>query len=217
MAEPRNAPDATIRRLSLYHCYLGELLRVGAPVRITSHQLEEDLGIKEETVRRDVSFVGAIGRSGAGYEPRLLFDAFGEYLGLVPDHPFIRIGSAEMLRALGVVFPVNRFGVKPVAYFSENPEDSGVVVDGIEIRHITALHSFDPGRRVSVALVACSPGWVQVSVDILARAGISGVLLLTPAVRVKRPEGMTITYVHMPCSIKSLAFRCRPGRVEIGG
>jgi len=34
-------PQATVYRLSLYHCYLGELLRVDASDCITSRQLAE--------------------------------------------------------------------------------------------------------------------------------------------------------------------------------
>jgi redox-sensing transcriptional repressor len=209
MSDPRTAPDATLYRLSLYHCYLGELIRVGAPERITSRQLAEELNIKEETVRRDISFVGDIGRPGAGYDPIVLYSEFTKFLGLSEEYPIIKVGTTKMLEALQVVFPAERYGIKPVAYYSELPEDSGTEVGGVEVKHLTDIPRLDAGLGVSVALVTCSPGWVQITLDLLSGAGVNGVLLLTPIIRVRRPEGMNVTQLRMPCDLKSLACRCR--------
>jgi len=216
MPDGRNAPDATLYRLSLYHCYLGELIRVGAPARITSRQLAEELGIKEETVRRDVSFVGDIGRPGAGYDPAVLYSEFTSFLGLSEEYPIVKVGTTKMLEALSVVFPAEQYGVKPVAYFSELPEDAGTMVGDLPVQHLTDIPRLDPGLGVKVALVACSPGWVQISLDLLAGSGIGGALLLTPAIRLRRPEGMTITQLRMPCDLKSLACRCQVPAGTVG-
>lgn len=209
MPDTSNVPDATVYRLSLYHCYLGELLRTGAPDRITSRQLARELGLKEETVRRDISFVGDMGRPGSGYSPRVLYDNFAAFLGLEDEYPIIEVGTAEMLGALGVVFPSHSYGVRPAALFSELPEDVGRTIDGLRVSHLTDMARHERGTLPDVALVACSPGWVQITIDLLHRAGVTGVLLLTPAIKIERPEGMTITQVRMPCDIKSLACRCR--------
>lgn len=216
MPDGRNAPDATLYRLSLYHCYLGELIRVGAPARITSRQLAEELSIKEETVRRDVSFVGDIGRPGAGYDPAVLYSEFTRFLGLSEEYPIVKVGTAKMLEALSVVFPAEQYGVKPVAYFSELPEDAGTMVGDLPVQHLTDIPRLDPELDVKVALVACSPGWVQISLDLLAGSGVGGALLLTPAIRIRRPEGMTITQLRMPCDLKSLACRCQVPAGTVG-
>lgn len=205
-------PEATIYRLSLYHCYLGELLRTGgANERITSRQMAAQLNVKEETVRRDISFVGEIGRPGAGYAPRELFDAFTAFLGLSDHYPIVKVGTAKMLEALEVVFPPLAYGVDPVAYYSELPGDAGRMIGDVEVRQLTEIATLNDGREipVTVALVACAPGWVQVTLDLLASAGVEGVLLLTPAIKLNTPEGMNIRQIRMPCDIKSLACECR--------
>lgn len=209
MSDGRSAPDATLYRLSLYHCYLGELLRVGAPLRITSRQMADELGAKEETVRRDISFVGDIGRPGAGYDPDVLFRALTVYLGLSDEYPIVMIGTARMLEALQVVFPCERYGMKPAFLFSELPEDAGQVVGGLTVQSLPDVARIDHGLGISVALVACSSGWVQVSLDLLAAAGVTGTLLLTPIIRVRKPEGMEITQLRIPCDLKSLACKCQ--------
>lgn len=210
MAEQQYVPDATAYRLSLIHCYLGEVLRVDPDSNITSRGLADRLDLREETVRRDISFVGSVGRPGAGYSAHDLFQAIQAFLGLKDQYPVVRIGSAEMLRALEVVFPAEAYGVEPVAYYSENPDDVGGVIHGIAIQHLTEIESLDPALEVTVALIACSPSWVQVAVNLCAKAGLQGILLLTPALTVEKPEGMNISQIRMPCDIKSLACRCKP-------
>lgn len=216
MSDERTAPDASLYRLSLYHCFLGELIRTGAPARITSRQLADELNIKEETVRRDISFVGDIGRPGAGYEPTTLHAALTEFLGLSEEYPVLMVGSARMLEALQVVFPAERYGVRFAAAYSEVPEDAGSVVSGITVKHLTDISRLDPALDLKVAFVACSPGWVQITIDLLAAVGISGVLLLTSVIKLNRPEGMAITQVRMPCDLKSLACRCRGSAGAVG-
>ena len=210
MTDKNRIPEASVYRLSLYHCYLGELIRTGTAGRITSRQLAQELTIKEETIRRDMSFIGGVGRPGAGYEINELFVSLTDFLGLSDEYPIIKVGTAQMLSALQVVFHAHSYGVRPVAYYSELPEDVGQVIDDITVHHITDLPKADAGLGVTVALVACSPGWVQMTIDLLAEAGIMGILLLTPAIKLDRPEGMTINHIRMPCDIKSLACRCKP-------
>ncbi len=194
------------------------MVRVGDIEKITSRELSEQLGIKEETVRRDLSFVGASGRPGSGYDVVTLFGAIQTFLGLKDSYPIIRIGSAQMLESLAVVFPPDAYGVKPVAYYSELPEDTGKVIDGIEVKHLTDLPQLDPELGVSVAMVACSRSWVSITLELLEKAGIEGVLLLTPQMRLDKPEGMKIIHVRMPCDVKSLACQCQtPNLVKSSG
>lgn len=204
-----HVPDATVNRLALYHCFLGELHRAEGVQRLTSARLASELDLKEETVRRDLSFVGSVGRPGQGYQSDALFSALQDYLGLTDEYPIIQVGAAQMLEALGVVFPSEAYGVRPVACFSERPEDAGAVVDGCVVGHIDQIPAFDRELGVSVALVACSPRSVQHVIDLLAQAGVTGVLLLTPAIKIERPDGMEITQVRMPCDLKSIACRCK--------
>jgi len=210
----RPAPEATVYRLSLYHCYLGELLRSDEGGLITSRRLADELGVREESVRRDISFVGEVGRPGAGYDTRRLFDALQVYLGLRDEYPILMVGSAQMIRALGVVFPPDRYGVSAEAYYSELLADEGEIIGGIPVRPLADIVELDPERGAEVALVAVAPEFVQRALDLLHEAGVRGVLLLTPATGLAVPEGMDLHHVRMPCDIKSLACRCRiPSRV----
>lgn len=211
MAEANHVSDATVYRMALYHCFLGELRRAEPTSgRIRSRQIAQELGIKEETVRRDLSFVGGVGRPGAGYDPEELFHALQDFLGLSDEYPIVRVGTLQMLAALDVVFPAHSYGVLPVAYFSELDSDVGSELNGIKIQPLSELSSLDPELGITVALVACAPAFVQQTIEFLREAGVNGILLLTPSIRLKIPEGMNVTQVRMPCDIKSLACHCKP-------
>lgn len=204
MATLTPAPEASMLRLSRYHCFLGELLESADTKRVTSATIAEELGVSEESVRRDLSFVDAEGRPGAGYDPVGLHETLGEFLGVSAHHPFVAVGNRDMLASLAVVFPAEQFGLRPVAYYSTRREDTGCDVAGIVIRHLSDLLSSDVELGASIALVACEPAAVPDALSALDSAGVHGVLMLTPVLRPKHPEGMRVTYFRIPCALKSL-------------
>lgn len=205
MSASISAPESSVLRLSRYHCFVGELLRSPGTKRLTSHGMAEELGVSEETVRRDLSFVDVEGRPGSGYDPAALYEALARFLGLTASYPFVAVGSREMLDALTVIFPADAYGLRPVAYFSEREEDAGSSVRDLEVRHLSEIPRLDPGLEATVALVACEPGSVDEVVDLLYRAGIRAILMLTPVLRPRHPDGMDVTYFRIPCALKALA------------
>jgi redox-sensing transcriptional repressor len=209
LQEPKQPSEATVYRLALYHCYLDDLIRREAPERITSRELAQALDLKEETVRRDISFVRSGGRPGAGYVTTRLQQSLSDYLGLNEVCPIIKVGTAEMLAAVSVVFPAADYGSRTVACFTENPADVGKVVDGLTIRHIADIPRIAPDLGAHVAIIASGQEWVQVSVDLLQQAGITGFLLLTPVAAIEHAENTVVHHIRMPCDVKSLACRCR--------
>jgi len=205
MTSSPRASDASMLRLSRYHCFLGATLDPENPRRVTSRELASELGLSEETVRHDLKYVPIEGRPGAGYDAGALHAALQEYLDLSAGHPFITVGNADILRGLTVTFPAGEFGMQTVGYLSERPEDVGVDVAGIAISSLADAATLVSELGVSLALVACAPDAVDSVLELLAAAGITGVLMLTPVLRPQHPEGMSVTYFRMPCALKSLA------------
>jgi NADH/NAD ratio-sensing transcriptional regulator Rex len=204
MASDR-APEPTVLRLSRYHCFLGELMGVRATRRVTSRELAEELGLSEETVRHDLKYVDIEGRPGAGYEMHALYEALQTYLDLTPGHPVAIVGNADIARGLLVTFPAERYGLSVAAYLSERVEDAGQQIGDLTMSELSIAEEIVRSTGVAVALVAVAPEQLETVLDSLAAAGIRGALLLTPALRTYRPEGMDVTYFRIPCALKSLA------------
>lgn len=210
MSESPRASEASTLRLSRYHCLLGEMLGSPSLRPITSREIAMELGLSEETVRHDLKHVPIEGRPGSGYDPTALHQALQEYLDLSAGHPFLTVGNADILRGLTVTFPAAGFGMRPVGYLSERPQDAGIEVSGITIAHMSDAAALVDEFEVSLALVACAPEAVDTVLRTLAEAGITGVLMLTPVLRPHHPKGMNVTYFRMPCALKSLAAKESP-------
>ena len=204
MTESTKAPESTLLRLSRYHCFLGELQHGSGEHRITSHELAEELGLSEETVRRDLSYIDIHGRPGAGYATGELYRALRDFLDLTVSHPFVVVGNKDVLRGLEITFPAEEFGLSVAAYFSECADDVDAVVYGEPIRALADIPRVARGLGVSIALVACAPEAVAETLELLGQGGVHGVLMLTPVLRPQHPEGMSITFFRMPCALKSL-------------
>jgi NADH/NAD ratio-sensing transcriptional regulator Rex len=204
MTQHACAPESSVLRLSRYHCFLGELRYSGGDGCITSREIAQELGVSDETVRRDLAFVQVQGRPGAGYDIEGLYQALCGFLALSVSQPFVAIGNADVLRGLAVTFPAEQFGMRAAAFFSERPEDVGAAVSGESVHALERIPEVVGGLGVTIALVACTPTAVGVTLDLLSRAGVHGIVMLTPVLRPAHPEGMTITYFRMPCALKSL-------------
>jgi redox-sensing transcriptional repressor len=191
--------------MSRYHCFLGEVAGARPMSRITSREIAAELGLSEETVRHDLKYVDIEGRPGAGYDLEELLAALTEYLDLSAGHPFIAIGNVDMLRGLAVTFPAASFSLRLVAYFSDRPQDVGELVGDVAIQPLSAVA--DPEARVgaTLALLACAPEAVESVLEALHAASVNSVLMLTPVLRPKHPQGMNVTYFRMPCALKTLA------------
>lgn len=203
VTEQGRVPESTVLRLSRYHCFLGELQHSGSG-RITSREIAEDLGLSEETVRHDLSYVPAKGRPGSGYDKHELYDALCECLDLSAAHPFAAIGNQDVLRGLAVTFPAEDFGLSAAVYFSERAEDAGALVGDQPVHPAADIPKVARGLGIRVALVAVAPPAVEETLKLLSQAGVHGVVMLTPVLRPTHPEGMSITYFRMPCALKSL-------------
>jgi len=122
-----------------------------------------------------------------------------------------------MLESLAVIFPAEVFGLRPIAYYSERTEDVGTSVRDLEVRHLSEIALIDPCHGATVALVACTPESVPEALELLDRAGIHAVLMMTPMLRPQHPEGMDVTYFRIPCALKSLASKVHRPETCCGG
>jgi NADH/NAD ratio-sensing transcriptional regulator Rex len=210
MGESERAPETVMLRISRYHCLLGELSGQSQSRRVTSREIAGELGLSEETVRHDLKYVDVEGRPGAGYDLAELHSALQSYLDLSAAHPFIAVGNADVLRGLTVTFPATGFGLRLVGYFSERPEDAGIRIGDLEVQALAKLEDVDARDGATLALVACAPECVGDVLQALCAAGVTGVLMLTPVLRPEHPEGMNVTYIRMPCALKTLAASAAP-------
>ena len=79
------------------------------------------------------------------------------------------------------------------------------MIGELTVQPLSALCDSASRDGTTLALLACSPEAVESTLEALHVSGIDSVLMLTPVLRPKHPEGMNVTYFRMPCALKTLA------------
>lgn len=206
-SEPR-IPDIVLERLALYHCLLQEWILTKRKQPVTSKEISRILGLTDETVRRDLSFLSQSGgKPGVGYDVEELFQIIGEKLSMEDRVPIVVVGSIEVLDTLLSIFELEKFGFIVEAVFSENPEDKGKAYRGVRIKSLDEIDADNIPEGCRLAVVMTHKNWANYSIEKLHQAGIKGVLNLTPMVVSTFPEGMEGIQLRYPCYLKVLLFK----------
>lgn len=200
--------DATLTRLSMYHCYINELLLAGKKAVLTSEDLAGDLGIHPDLIRKDLSTLGEIGTRGLGYDPTHLYRALSEFLGQTKLHSLAFVGNGDLASGMLCMFPFQKFGFELKAIFSENPHDAGRVVGGIDVYAFDSIVKIITEKEIKIAMVASSPATADSVVEQLAQGGVQGILNISPSL-IHPPEGIFIHNVNLPCDLKVLVYKCK--------
>lgn len=200
-------PAAVLNRLALYHCLMSDWLSSGKNGSVTSRKLADTLGVTDATVRSDLSYLGEeIGVRGLGYSTENLKRELEKFLSLPTFAPVAFLGTAKTIDSILSFFSPEKFGFTITTFFSEDPNDTGATVNGCEIQPIGAIPSTVGSLGIKTAIIATDPSWAQYSVDLLAKAGIKGILILTPAIAVKAPDEVKIIQAGIPCNLKILFY-----------
>src|SRR5699024_11969047 len=75
----QSIPKVTARRLPVYYRYLDRLSSLGVH-KISSAEISRALNIDPATIRRDLSYLGALGKKGYGYDVEYLIQFLREFL-----------------------------------------------------------------------------------------------------------------------------------------
>lgn len=194
-------PKATTQRYPIYLKALRKLQSQGVE-RVLSGELSELVDIAATTIRRDLSFIGNLGKQGYGYDVNNLIAIFNEKLGSGFDEKIILIGVGNLGHAL---LNYNRWDYvvgEVVMAFDINEEMLGVV-QGIPVYHIDELEQRIP-PECRIAILATS-GNAQEVVDRLQKCGVIGLIDFTHQ-HITVPKGMIMKEIDVVSNIQELIF-----------
>ncbi|MCX7832227.1 MAG: hypothetical protein N2440_04945 [Actinobacteria bacterium] len=204
--EENRLPSVVIFRLAEYHCLLSEIMKNTNTNLITSKEIANFLGLSEEVVRKDLSYIPYdTGTPGVGYDVRKLYDSISKILHIDKVHRTALIGSIQTWRGIFNFFDPRKYGFLPVVIFSEMPADEGEYFDSIMVRSIEQI-SEETLKDIKIAIIATDPTWVKHAAKVCIEAGIKGILNLTPTVLEEIPESVYVSQVLLPCEIKLVTY-----------
>ncbi len=196
-------PQATAKRLPLYYRFLQHLSESGRR-RISSSELSELVKIDSATIRRDFSYLGALGKKGYGYNVDRLLTFLRSKLDQDELTKVILIGVGNLGKALLKYNFLKNNNSKIVVAYDTDYNKVGTTIGGTEIRHIEQL-SEDHLEDVQVAILTVPSGAAQAVADQLVLTGVKGVLNFTP-VRLTLPDSIRIHHIDLAVELQTLIY-----------
>lgn len=197
---------ATVRRLSRYYrsLDLGERRHI---TTMSSDELADQNHLTAAQVRKDLSFFGAFGRRGLGYNVSDLKRNIGRILGLDKTWNVAVIGAGNIGRAL-INFDQFRsqgFIIKTV--LDNDPSKVGMVIADLEVKDLKNLRNEIKTNHVDIAILCVPANAAQKVVDLLTvtEIGIKAILNFAP-VSLSVPDGVFIRNENMAIEIEALSF-----------
>src|SRR5438132_5121065 len=195
---------ASVGRLSLYLRRLEGLLREGAST-VSSGHLGEALGVTDAQVRKDLAYLGNLGHPGIGYPTQELITAIRRALGIDREWSVALVGVGNLARALLRYRGFPQQGFRIVALFDIDLEKVGQRVEGLTIHALEQVPAVIAATGAELGLLTVPQEAAQSVADVLAAAGIRGVLNFAPVV-LRLPSGVSLVSVDLAVQLEQLAF-----------
>ena len=194
-------PKATMQRYPIYLKALRKLHSQNVS-RVLSSELSELVNIAATTIRRDLSFIGCLGKQGYGYDVEKLIQVFNEKLGTGFDEKIILIGVGNLGHAL-LNYNRWKYVVGEIVMAFEIDEDLIGEVKGIPVYHIDQLEEKIP-KDCRIAILTASTD-IQDVVDRLYNCGVLGLIDFTHQ-HISVPKGMILKEIDIVSNIQELVF-----------
>ena len=201
-----NISDAVIRRLPRYYRHLTELCERGT-VRISSHQLGQEMNITASQIRQDLSCFGEFGQQGYGYNVEELRGEIGHILGVDHNHHLIVIGAGNLGHALLRNFPFAATGLTVDAAFDASPELVGTSINGVTVHPASELETFIRENPVDVVVLTIPQNAAQNTANRLIDLGIQGFWNFTNVELSSTRPNVKIENIHFADSLLTLSYR----------
>ena len=198
-----NISDAVIRRLPRYYRHLTELCERGT-VRISSHQLGQEMNITASQIRQDLSCFGEFGQQGYGYNIMELRAEIGHILGVDDKRRLIVVGAGHLGHALLQNFDFDQGGFLFDTAFDISPAVIGTTINGVTIRGMDEMDAYFAAYHPSVAVLTVPKQIAQEVADRLIALGVQGIWNFT---NVELDGDVFYENVHFADSLLTLSYR----------
>ena len=196
-------PDATITRIVHYLRALERMEKAGQ-TRTSSDELAKATGVTAFQVRKDLAYFGSYGTRGVGYTVPVLRRELSQILGLGRRWRLAIVGMGRLGQALAD-FYAWQDGYELVSGFDIDPELIGKKVGPLTIEPIDNLPQAVKEKQIDMAILTVPEAVAQETAELLAGAGVRGILNFTPAV-LKLPEEVAVENADFMAGLSRLSF-----------
>jgi redox-sensing transcriptional repressor len=198
-------PEASLRRLPVYHHLLEEIMIAGVPF-VSCSTIGRALGLDPTQVRKDIEATGIVGKPKVGYPLPALVHRIEDFLGWNNTKEAILAGAGSLGRALLGYQKFRQFGINIVAAFDNDPAKIGQTVHGKEVLAMDQLSDFTHARHIHLGVIATPPAAAQGIADRMVSGGIRAIWNFAP-VHVRVPDVVILQNEDLYHSFASLSFK----------
>jgi redox-sensing transcriptional repressor len=196
--------DATIKRLSKYYRTLQNALAT-EKTTISSDEIGKLNGLTAAQVRKDLSFFGAFGRRGLGYNVVDLHRNISRILGLHRTWHVALVGAGNIGTALLHFKQFAEQGFVFKLVLDSDPKRVGQIDGGLVIHDMKDAPELIKQENIKIAVVTVPSSSAQRVVDQLVEAGIKAILNFAP-VSIFVPNGVSVRNENMAIEIEALSY-----------
>lgn len=204
--------DAALNRFSVYHRALNGLEREGIKV-ISSEGLASCLGgtatgqnrYSGAQVRKDLSYVGALGAAGKGYVVNALRDTLAHLLGIDRIWNVALIGAGKLGSALFSYPGFRASGFHISAVLDADAQIIGHDWHGVVVTDVAEIQNVIQQKKIKIAILTLPAEACQGMVDTLVACGICAILNFAPA-RLVVPAGVELRNADFTGELACLSY-----------
>lgn len=204
MLEKKKIPKSAVSRLSLYLREITRLEKEGED-KVSSLELGECTGLTDAQVRKDLSYFGQLGISGAGYDITTLKDFLRQLFGKDRLWPIALVGvgniGSALLRYPG--FKDQGFLIKET--FDIDKKKIGVRYGDVVIKDLKEITDIERNRSISIAIIAVPADSAQNVADMLVKCGVKCILNFAPVV-LKLNNDVTVRNIDLSNELENFSF-----------
>ncbi|MBN1456505.1 MAG: redox-sensing transcriptional repressor Rex [Sedimentisphaerales bacterium] len=196
-------PNETIKRLPMYLRAISFMSNHDSGF-ISSRDIADLLNINSPQVRKDLSYFGAFGTRGTGYQIDELKKQIRKALKLDVTQKAVLVGAGKLGSALSLYQGFKIYGLDITAIYDNSPKKIGKKVGLLTIKDISTLQQIK-NNDIKLAILAMPADNAQEIADILVKCGIKGILNLAPCY-LKVPKKVKVTMIDIAVELSVLPF-----------
>jgi len=211
MKRQMGIPRPSLARLPIYFRRLLRTLDDNESV-ISSKELGLAANVPAAQVRKDLSHIGDLGRAGVGYDTRMLAATLEEFLGLANDKEAVVVGAGNLGRALAAYPGFERYGLRIVALFDNDPAKVGGAIADKQVLATTGLVSLVRRLQIKMGIITVPADNAQAVADLLVEAGVKVIWNFAPR-RLAVPSYVLLESEDLAARLATLSYHITRQRV----
>jgi redox-sensing transcriptional repressor len=192
-----------IIRLSRYKSALNRFKALGF-VKIFSDYLADAVGVTPAQVRKDFSLFGIYGNKRGGYQIDSLLEKLNNILGKNETHKVVLAGAGNLGSALLKYKNFEKEGIRIEAAFDIDPAKQNAKLP-IPVLPLNVMEEYVKKNDIRIGIICVPDIAAQQTFDLMAKAGIKGVLNFSP-IQLKAPPECAVSDVNLAEELENLIY-----------